>query len=71
MKTTPVKSSYIESVGYDSLKETLEVEFKGGKRHVYANVSSVTYNELMKSDSIGAYFRSHIIGKHQSEQIHG
>lgn len=61
MKRTPVKSSQIASVGYDSETQTLEIEFaNGGNVYRYSNVPPTLHAELMNDGSIGAFFHKHI-----------
>jgi len=71
MKRIKVKSSNIESIGYElSLAEsapivqerlgTLEVEFRGGKVYQYIYVPETQYNQLMKAESIGKFFAANI-----------
>ena len=67
MKMTPVKSSNIESVGYDELNLTLHVEFKNGKTFAYKNVYANEYNELLNADSVGKHFNQFI--KHGTDAV--
>jgi hypothetical protein len=60
MKRTPVKSSNIAAVGYDSTSKTLEVEFKTGDIYTYSNVPPATVIAFRKSKSQGNYFASWI-----------
>ena len=56
MKMTPVKSSNIDSIGYDDLTKRLDVKFKGGKTFCYADVTRDEHEQLMAAKSIGAHF---------------
>lgn len=56
MKMTPVKSSNIDSVGYDDLTKRLDVKFKGGKTFCYADVTRDEHAQLMAANSIGKHF---------------
>ena len=51
-----VKSSNIVSVGYDSEKKILEIEFAGQGIYQYADVPSLTVAEFMRAESKGKYF---------------
>lgn len=56
----PVGSSTISSVGYDSVSETLEIEFQSGSVYQYYNVSQHTYDEFMAAQSKGQYLHYYI-----------
>ncbi len=63
MNMQPVKSSNIEAVGYDASANELHVTFKGNpKTYHYYNVPALTFQEMMKSDSIGSFFSRNIKG---------
>jgi hypothetical protein len=55
MDMTPVKSSHIESVGYDAASKTMAVKFKSGGLYHYHDVSSAHHAELMSAESIGSH----------------
>lgn len=61
MQRTPVQSSNIRSVGFDSAESTLEVEFQNGKVWQYAGVSQETHASLLKQKSIGSAFNATIV----------
>ncbi len=63
MERKTVKSSNIESVGYDSLNSTLEVEFRGGRIYRYLGVPSQVYKELMESRSKGTFLNQMVKDK--------
>lgn len=56
MDRTPVSSSSLRSVGYDSSTSTLEVEFSSGSVYQYYNVPQTVHSELMQAGSHGQYF---------------
>lgn len=57
----PVKSSQIDSIGYDAGTKTLAILFKGGKsEYHYANVESAVFDALYGAESVGSYFYRHI-----------
>jgi len=63
MEMVRVKSSNIESVGYDG---DLHVRFKGGdKIYVYADVPAELHAELMRAESAGRFLNQRIKGKYQ------
>ena len=60
MNRTPVSSSNIASIGYDSGTQTLEVEFHNGSVYQYRNVPSGIYQGLMSAPSHGEYFDAYV-----------
>lgn len=55
-----VESSAIESVGYDAVSRTLEIEYAGGGVYRYLGVPRRTHELLLRADSRGAYVNRHI-----------
>ncbi len=64
-----VNSSMIYAVDYDAKTQTLEVVFKRTGVFSYFGVPAVEYRRLMKSDSIGSYMRSCIIGVYRKRKL--
>jgi hypothetical protein len=60
MNRTNVSSSNIASIGYDSERCVLEVEFLNGSVYQYFSVPEHLYNGLMCADSYGSYFDYYI-----------
>lgn len=60
MTRTPVSSSNLASIGYDSSSQTLEVEFLKSGVYQYSGVSQSTYSGLMAASSHGEYFDANI-----------
>jgi len=56
----PVESSNLKSVGYDSERRVLEVEFVGGAVYQYDGVPPTVYAQLMSAASHGSYFSANI-----------
>ncbi|RYZ92653.1 MAG: KTSC domain-containing protein [Proteobacteria bacterium] len=56
MNRKTVKSSNLESVGYDANSNTLEIEFKDGDVYQYFDVPERIYTGLMNAASHGSYF---------------
>ncbi len=56
MKRAPVSSSNLETVGYHSETQTLEIEFRHGGVYQYYDVPMHRYMELMRADSKGHFF---------------
>jgi len=69
MNRTPVNSSNIVSIGYDSTRSTLQVEFKDLSIYEYAGVPSALYNNLMRAASKGSFLAQHIKGHYHYRQI--
>jgi hypothetical protein len=57
---TPVSSSNLRSVGYETTLHTLEVEFHSGTIYQYFKVPQSVYQGLMAAASKGHYFDQHI-----------
>lgn len=64
-----VESSNIQSIGYDSKGQTLEVEFLNGSLYQYFNVPQSSYNELINADSLGKYFIANIKGHYRYSKV--
>lgn len=60
MKRTNVSSSNIASIGYDSDRRVLEIEFLNRSVYQYFSVPENLFNGLMRADSHGSYFDSYI-----------
>ncbi|MDB5186878.1 MAG: hypothetical protein JWM07_350 [Candidatus Saccharibacteria bacterium] len=69
MNRVNVASSNLVSVGYDSLANLLEIEFKGGSLYVYSGVPSYIHSNLMDARSHGEYFASHIKNKYPTRRV--
>ncbi len=60
MTRTPVVSSNLVSIGYDSNSNTLEIEFHKSGIYQYSNVPKSTYLSLRAASSHGEYFDAYI-----------
>jgi len=60
MERTPVQSTNLASVGYDSANMILEIEFLKGGIYQYFNVPSHIHEGLMAAGSKGIYFDQNI-----------
>jgi len=69
MKMTPVSSTNLASVGYDSETRTLRVEFKSGAVYEYYNVPEAEYQGLIDASSKGSYFHQNIKGRYSYSKI--
>ena len=57
MERTPVTSSSLCSVGYDTESSTLEIEFNNGRLYRYSGVPAEEHQGLMSASSQGTYFK--------------
>lgn len=64
MDRTPVSSSNISAIGYDSDSEILEVEFTNGSVYSYSGVPLGEYDGFMNADSKGKYLHANIKGRY-------
>lgn len=62
MERTPVSSSTIASIGYDSTSQTLEIEFINGHIYQYFDVPESYYLGIIGDASPGGYLSRHIKG---------
>lgn len=60
MERKHVSSSNIDSIGYDSKNQILEVEFLNGSIYQYYDVPEYLYDGLMSADSHGKYLDKNI-----------
>ena len=63
MDRISIRSSNLVSVGYDSVSETLEIEFDNGV-YKYSGVPEMVYKGLMSASSAGGYFHRNIKDKY-------
>ena len=69
MQRQAVKSSNIQSVGYDEDEKVLEIAFKSGTVYRYYNVSKRVHTALMKAESKGQYFNVHVKGIYEFRKV--
>lgn len=55
-----VRSSSLARLSYDRQQAILQVEFRDGTAYQYAGVPLMTYLDLLRADSKGAFFNQHI-----------
>jgi hypothetical protein len=66
MRRKPIQSSAIASLGYDTKREMLEVEFRSGNVYRYLDVPEEVYQDLLQAKSKGRYFGENIRGRFTS-----
>ena len=69
MNRNHVESSNIESIGYDSKSQTLEIEFLNGSIYQYFDVPQHVFDELMSADSHGKYLAANIKGHYRYSKV--
>ena len=60
MERKHVSSSNIDSIGYDSANQILEVKFLNGSIYQYYDVPEYLYTGLISADSHGKYLNEYI-----------
>jgi hypothetical protein len=69
IKLYPLKSSYLDRIGWDEPTQTLHVIFKDGTHWSYRNVSHAKFSALLKADSPGNHFHNNIRGHHHATKV--
>lgn len=64
-----VKSSNINSIGYDTILKFLQVEFRDGSIYEYFEVPEMLFNELMKAESKGKFANQFIFSKYRYSRV--
>jgi hypothetical protein len=64
-----VNSSVIRSVGYDSDRRLLEIEFHHGHVYRYVGVPEFLYRGLMLASSKGSFFNTRIVDRYPHDQV--
>lgn len=67
----PIKSSNIESAGYDPATGTLTVKFRNGGTYHYEGCKQSHYDGLCGAESAGGYLHKHIKGGGFKFKKHG
>ena len=69
MEHKPVKSSNIESIGYDPTSKVLEVKFSGGRVYAYHDVPYDVHFKLMSAESKGKFVHAVIKKNHKCTPV--
>ncbi|RTY89527.1 DUF87 domain-containing protein [Flavobacterium sp. GSN2] len=69
MERIPVKSSNIDSIGYDENTSTLEIEFLNNSIYQYFDVPQHIYQGLMQADSQGQFLAQNIKGVYRYSKV--
>ena len=68
-KMTPVSSSNIAEVGYDSATQTAYVRFLDNSLYIYKNVPEGEYQSLLNAPSIGSYLHRNFKNVYAYERL--
>ena len=60
MNKSSVASSNVSSIGYDSVTQTLEVEFLSGRVYQYYGVPDHLHEQIMQASSKGQFLNYYI-----------
>jgi len=60
MQRIPANSSLLKAAAYHDKLAVLELEFHSGAVYCYFGVPAQTYHQLLRAESKGRYFNSHI-----------
>lgn len=69
MERKALRSSNLNSVGYEPETETLEVEFSSGAVYQYTRVPQSVYDSLCKAASPGALFADQVKSRYRFKRI--
>ncbi|MES2060664.1 MAG: KTSC domain-containing protein [Bacteroidota bacterium] len=70
MRRRAVNSSALQSIGYDTEKHILELEFREhGDVWQYFNFKPAAYKKFTNSPSLGHFFVTRIKGKYPEEKV--
>lgn len=69
MQRQKVQSSSIDSIGYNSDSNILEIEFLNGRIYQFFNVPESIFNGMMSADSHGKYLNDNIKGIYNYKEI--
>jgi len=69
MEREHVESSNIESIGYDSDSQTLEIAFLNGSIYQYFDVPLQIFEDMMSAESQGKYLAHQIKGHYRYSKV--
>lgn len=69
MSWTDVSSTNLSRVRYDDNKNTLEIEFQGGRVYQYFDVPKQIFEGLLKAESKGKFFHEQIKGHYRYARV--
>jgi len=62
-------SAHVRQVVWDPGTQTLEVEYRGGRRYAYSGVPYDTWVQLQKAPSKGSFLRREIHPRHPARRV--
>jgi len=71
LRRRPVESTSLDSIGYDSAEQKLEVEFKHGAVYEYLDVPAEVFEAFLAADSKGSFFNSDIKNSYDFVRVSG
>ncbi|RYU90806.1 KTSC domain-containing protein [Mucilaginibacter terrigena] len=69
MRRQAVQSSALKSIGYNTEKFILELEFREGGVWQYFKFKPGAYKKFTSSESLGNFFVTKIKGKYREEKV--
>jgi hypothetical protein len=69
MERTPVASSALAAVGYDSETGELEIEFRTGRIYSYSGVPSSVHGWLLRTRNKGVFVAHHLSGRYGERAV--
>ena len=68
MDRQPVQSTILRSVGYDTDKKNMEIEFHSGLIYQYSSVPSKVYADLISAPAVGKFFSDKVRNRFRAKQ---
>lgn len=66
---TDQQSSQIREISYSPEQSQMQIEFKGGSKYKYFDVSRSVFDAALEAPSIGSFFASYIKHNHKFEKL--
>jgi len=70
MPRVDLNSTLLHAVTYQDQCAVLELEFRSGAVYRYFGISPQTFEELLRAESKGGYFNSHIRNRFAYAKVH-
>jgi len=64
----PVQSTILRSVGYDTDKKNMEIEFHSGLIYQYSSVPSKVYTDLISAPAVGKFYTDKVRNRFRAKQ---
>jgi len=69
MDWQPLDSKMLAAVAYVPETATLYLRFRSGEIYSYFDFPEAQYQEFLRAESLGRYFRSHIRGRFRYQRL--